>query len=68
MSSEIERLRLLLEGRPEPSHYETRLDSMQSELDAKTLEVDTVRSTSASELASTTSDLSERTFLSPSLL
>lgn len=59
MSSEIDLLRTQLEGRPEASHCETRLQTMQDDLEAKRAEVDLVRQQADSELSAATTKLAK---------
>ncbi|KAI5477228.1 kinesin family member 4/7/21/27 [Pseudohyphozyma bogoriensis] len=52
MSTEIERLRTALEGRPEASHYEDRIKSMEGELEAKNAELVKSREAADGDLTS----------------
>lgn len=62
MSSEIDLLRTQLEGRPEASHYDARLQAMQENLESKRAEVDLVRQQAATDLSATTAKLAEGAF------
>lgn len=65
MSSEISQLRSALEGRPEASHYEEKLKSMQDELEAKGGEVEALCQLAETDLSAATSKLAEGELLSP---
>lgn len=59
MSSEISQLRLALEARPEVSHYEDKLRSMQEDLEAKGGEIMASRKLAETDLSAATSKLTE---------